>query len=79
MPIHEFIVIGISKIGRDFINQLKEYHLSSISYLAIYCGTDVNPEEYTQLVRNNLAGKSVLFLFASTEDKLEMSFGLMVS
>ena len=79
MPIHEFIVIGIGKIGRDFINQLQEYNLSNISYLVIDFSTDLNPDEYTQLIRNNLAGKSVLFLFASTEDDREMSFGLIVS
>ena len=79
MSVHEFIVIGIGGTGRDFIDQLQEYNLSSISYLAIDCATDVKPEEYTQLIRNNLAGKSVLFLFAGTEDDCEMSFGLMVS
>ena len=58
MPIHEFIVIGIGKIGRDFINQLQEYHLSSISYLAIDFSTDLNPErdyatEYAELYRES--------------------------
>ena len=94
MTTNNFIAVFIGKTGGDFFRQLQNYNLNNINYLAIdldqeenfsvdidviKISQDSNPEDYTQQLRNYLTGNSILFLFASTENICEMSFGMSIS
>ena len=94
MTTNNFIAVFIGKTGGDFFRQLQNYNLNNINYLAVDLDQDENfsadidvikisqdskPEDYTQQLRNYLAGNSILFLFASTENICEMSFGMSIS
>ena len=71
-------------MGGDFFRQLQNYNLRNINYLAVDFDQDENfsadidvikisqnskPEDYTQQLRNYLAGNSILFLFTSAANQ----------